>query len=123
MWATNKKDLQKIKSDPCGYEDLIIKPDGEIICANFGHVNALEKIMNIPSDILYQMIAIWDNPQFWLIENTGCMAVSYKASFGMNTTTKQKEAYSILVKNKIVSNNFFDIKEYRKAARKRYSKF
>lgn len=122
MRATNTEDIKKMKEDPYAYEDMIIKPDGEIINANYGHVNALEKIVGIPRELLYKIIAEQDNPQFWLLEKTGCMSVSHRAAFGMNQTKEQKEAYDILVKNKIVSSNYYDITIERENAKKFYQR-
>ena len=116
MRATNSNDILKIKEDADTYEDMIIKPDGEIINANYGHINALERIYGMPYDLLYKIIAIQDNPQFWLIEKTRCISVSFWASFGMPMTKEQNQAYQILVKEKIIRDNFFDITEERKKA-------
>lgn len=120
MRVTNPEDIKKLKDDPYTYEDLIIMPDGEIINANYGHVNALERIFGVPRDLLYVMIDERDNPQFWLLEKTGCMSVSKRAAFGMNRNKVQKEVYEELVRNHIVSNNYYDITEEREIAKQFY---
>ena len=120
MQATNPEDIKKLKDDPYTYEDLIIMPDGEIINANYGHVNALERILGVPRDLLYAMIDERDNPQFWLLEKTGCMSVSKRAAFGMKRTKAQKDVYEELVRNHIVSNNYYDITEEREIAKQFY---
>lgn len=120
MRVTNPEDIKKLKADPYTYEDLIIMPDGEIINANYGHVNALERIFGVPRDLLYVLIDERDNPQFWLLEKTGCMSVSKRAAFGMNRTNVQKEVYEELVRNHIVSSNYYDITEEREIAKQFY---
>lgn len=122
MRVTNPEDIKKLKDDPYTYEDLIIMPDGEIINANYGHVNALERILGVPRDLLYVMIDERDNPQFWLLEKTGCMSVSKRAAFGMNRTKAQKDVYKELVRNRIVSSNYYDIAAERKIAEQFYHK-
>ncbi|WP_373261928.1 hypothetical protein [Hungatella hathewayi] len=120
MRITNPEDIKKLKDDPYTYEDLIIMPDGEIINANYGHVNALVRIFGVPRDLLYVMIDERDNPQFWLLEKTGCMSVSKRAAFGMNRNKVQKEVHEELVRNHIVSNNYYDITEEREIAKQFY---
>lgn len=120
MRIDNEKDLEKIIADPEKYEDLIVRQDGEIINALFGHVNALEQIYGLDTDTLYKIISEQDNPQFWLIEHTGCIAVSNKASFGMNITNEQQKVLDTLIQRKIIKNNYFDITENRNLAKALY---
>lgn len=117
MDIKDAKTIKMIKMEPDKYEDMIISPEGEVINAGWGHVNALRRIMDISEDELCNMIAKEDAPIMWLIEKTGYMTISKKYSFHMAITDKQKEAYDTLIHEKIISDNLIDITSERLRAR------
>lgn len=122
MDIKDAKTIRMIKMDTDKYVDLIVSPEGEVINAGWGHVNALRRIMGITEDELCNMVAIEDSPIMWLIEKTGYMTISKKYSFSMAITDKQKEAYDILVHEKIISDNLIDISNERLKASVFYQK-
>lgn len=88
---------------------MIVSPDGNVINAAWGHVNALKRVLDITDDELCEKVSIMDARNMWLIEQTGYMSISYKYSFCMAMTDKQKKVYDILVHEKIISDNLIDV--------------
>lgn len=60
------------------YCEVIIHPDGTIEEARPSHFESLIRYMNLPREVIYELMPISDSPISWLVRKTECVAVWYK---------------------------------------------
>lgn len=106
--------LPLMKADPVRYSDGIIKPDGDYILIEQGHLHTLMSLLPCSEPEVWEKIPPDDSPLFWLIEQTGCVITDYNSSVGMTMTPCQKASFEFLVQNGIISEKYYDITNERK---------
>ena len=60
------------------YCEVIIHPDGTIEEARPSHLESLIRYMNLPREVINEMMPISDSPISWLVRKTECVAVWYE---------------------------------------------
>ena len=60
------------------YCEVIIHPDGTIEEARPSHLESLIRYMNLPREVIYELMPISDSPISWLVRKTECVAVWYE---------------------------------------------
>lgn len=110
--------LPKMKADPVKYSDGIIKPDGDYILLEQGHLHTLMNLLPGPEGEIWDQIPQNDSPLFWMIEQTGCVITDYNSSVGMTMTPEQEKSFRFLVQNGIITDKYFDITSERQRRRR-----
>lgn len=93
------------------YCEAIIDKYGFVENVKPNHIQTLIRQTNLPEDLIWAMMPIYESPIHWLVEFTGCIAVWYdmllKPKKGI--TIEQKNSIQKMINAKILSEGVRNI--------------
>lgn len=106
MNALNIKDYIEYhnKMEYFNYCEAVIHPNGDIEDADYGHINTLKRISNLPDKIINVIMPNNAAPLLWLSGLTKCIPIWYDYFIYDSISKEQLDSLQELVNNNILRN-------------------